>query len=139
MTRNDDGAVTELVTDLATDQALDEALAEFGRVLVTGPSVVAVRTALAAATERHGDDLAVVHDATPAELGALPEQGLIGVRPAVLDAVLGPVPDLPFVLVDTLPDDGCAVPEAVRDVVQVVTDRHRLAVGRPSTRPDWPR
>lgn len=120
MTRNDDGAVTQ--------QDVDAALAEFGRVLVTGPSLVAVRAALRTAAERHGDDLPVVEDALPAQLEALPERGLIGARPAVVDAVLGPVPDLPFVLVDALPDAGCEVPEAVREVVTVVTDRHRLAV-----------
>ncbi|WP_433803025.1 hypothetical protein [Actinomycetospora sp. CA-084318] len=121
MTRNDDDAVTQ--------QEIDTALAECGRVLVTGPSVVAVRAALVAAGDRHGDDLVVLLDATPAELEALPPQGLIGARPAVLDAVLGPVPDLPFLLVDALPDDACEVPDAVRAVVTAVTDRHRLAVG----------
>ncbi|MCD2187785.1 hypothetical protein [Actinomycetospora soli] len=121
MTRNDDDAVTQL--------EIDEALAEHGLVLVTGPSVVAVRAVLVAAGERYGEELAVVLDATPAELERLPARGLVGARPAVLDAVLGPVPDLPFVLVDGLPDDGCEVPDAVRAVVTAVTDRHRLAVG----------
>ncbi|WP_157647073.1 hypothetical protein [Actinomycetospora chiangmaiensis] len=125
MTRIDDGAVTEV----PAGEAIDAALAECGRVLVTGPSVVAVRAVLAAAVERHGEDLDVLDDALPAQLEALPDRGLIGARPAVLDAVLGPVPDLPFVLVETLPDDECEVPEALRAVVAAVTDRHRLAVG----------
>ncbi|MEJ2866330.1 hypothetical protein WCD74_01050 [Actinomycetospora sp. OC33-EN08] len=116
----DDDAVTQI----------DAALAEHGRVLVTGPSVVAVRAALA---DRDADDLTVLPDATPAELERLPEgRFVIGARPAVLDAVLGPVPDLPLVLIDTLPDAGSGLDELSapgRAVVRAVTDRHRLAVG----------
>ncbi|MDL5159091.1 hypothetical protein [Actinomycetospora termitidis] len=121
-----------------TARELDEALAEHSRVVVTGPSLVAVRAAVEAvfdrvegATRDGAAGLLVVPDAPPAVLERLlgtDRRMVLGVRPAVLDAVASADLDAGIVSVEILPDTGSG---PVGEVVRAVVDRDRLAVEGP--------